>query len=404
MSAPIFKQTVVRTMIQQKIAQAVDILKEKNIDMWLTFVRESASMPDPAIDMVVGQHATWQTAWIITRDGETIAIAGSLDVAAIRESGRYATVVPYVQGIRDELLGVLRRKNPRRIAVNYSTDSVMADGLTHGMFLLLTEMLEGTKFAHRLISSQEILSALRGRKTEAEIRNIRKAIRLTLSIYDEVTGFLAPGKTEQDVANFILRRVRQHGVELAWDQEHCPAVFTGPEHAGAHFAPTKRRIERGHVLNIDFGVKVNGYCSDLQRTWYVRRKSETRAPEEVRRGFDVIRESIRLAAAAMHPGAVSWKIDAVARKYIVAHGYPEYPHALGHQVGRAAHDGGVGLLPRWERYGTLPYGRIEVGQVFTIEPRLPIEDYGVATIEEIVWVTPEGARFLSKPQRALTLI
>ena len=83
---------------------------------------------------------------------------------------------------------------------------------------------------------------------------------------------------------------------------------------------------------------------------------------------------------------------------------PEYPHALGHQVGRAAHDGGVGLLPRWERYGRLPYGKIEAGQVFTIEPRLPIEGYGVATIEEIVWVTEEGAKFLSKPQRTLTLV
>ncbi|MFA6234242.1 MAG: Xaa-Pro peptidase family protein [Bacteroidota bacterium] len=391
-------------MIEQKIAQAVGILQEKNIDMWLTFVRESATMPDPAIDMVVGQHATWQTAWIITRDGETIVIAGSLDIASIRDSGRYATVIPYVQGIRDELLAVLQRKNPRRIAINYSTDSVMADGLTHGMYLLLTEMLSGTKFAHRLISSQEILSALRGRKTEAEIRHIKKAIQITLGIYDDVTGFLAAGKTEQDVANFILRQVKQAGVELAWDREHCPAVFTGPEHAGAHYAPTKRKIEPGHVLNIDFGVKVNGYCSDLQRTWYIRRKGETRAPQEVQRGFDVIRDSIRLAAEALRPGIVSWKVDAAARKYIVANGYPEYPHALGHQVGRAAHDGGVGLLPRWERYGKLPFGKIEAGQVFTIEPRLPIEGYGVATIEEIVWVTEEGVRFLSKPQRTLTLV
>ncbi|MFZ1729212.1 MAG: Xaa-Pro peptidase family protein [Bacteroidota bacterium] len=391
-------------MIEQKIAQAVGILQEKNIDMWITFVRESGTMPDPAIDMVVGQHATWQTAWIITRDGETIAIAGSLDIASIQESGRYATVVPYVQGIRDELLVVLQRKNPRRIAINYSPDSVMADGLTHGMYLLLTEMLEGSKFAHRLISSQEILSALRGRKTEAEILNIKKAIKITLGIYDKVTGFLAAGKTEQDVANFILAQVKEAGVELAWDRDHCPAVFTGPEHAGAHFSPTKRKIAPGHVLNIDFGVKVNGYCSDLQRTWYILRKGETRAPQEVQKGFDVIRDSIKLAADIMRPGIVSWKVDAAARKYIVANGYPEYPHALGHQVGRAAHDGGVGLLPRWERYGKLPFGKIEVGQVFTIEPRLPIEGYGVATIEEIVWVTETGVRFLSKPQRTLTLV
>lgn len=391
-------------MIKEKVAQAVEILQEKKIDMWLTFVRESGTMPDPAIDMVVGQHATWQTAWIICRDGETIAIAGSLDVASIEDNPAYTTVVPYVQGIREELLAVLKRKNPRKIAVNYSTDSVMADGLTHGMYLLLTSMLEGTKFAGRLISSQDVISALRGRKTAAEIRIMKKAIKLTLDIYNEVTGFLAPGKTERDVADFILGRVRDRGVELAWDEDHCPAVFTGPEHAGAHYRPTKRRIEKGHVLNIDFGVKIDGYCSDLQRTWYIRRKGEKGAPREVQHGFRVIRDSIRLAADALKPGVVSWKIDGVARSHIVENGYPEYPHALGHQVGRAAHDGGVGLLPRWERYGRLPYGKIEEGQVFTIEPRLPIPGYGVATVEEIVWVTADGAKFLSKPQRSLYLV
>ncbi len=391
-------------MIREKIEQAIDILREENIDMWLTFVRESATMPDPAIEMIVGPHCTWQTAYIITKRGETIAIAGSLDVANIKQAGHYHTVIPYIEGIGKDLLKVIRRINPKKIAVNYSLDSVMADGLTHGMYLQLMEYLRGTPYEKRLVSSEGIYSALRGRKTPAEIKNIKKAVSLTLDIFDKVTGFLAPGKTEQDVADFILGRVKALGVGLAWDADHCPAVFTGPEHAGAHFGPTRRRIEGGHVLNIDFGVKVNGYCSDLQRTWYIRRKGETDAPVEVRRGFNVIRDSIRIAADFLKPGAVSWKVDDSARSYIVANGYPEFPHALGHQVGRAAHDGGVGLMPKWERYGELPKGKIEAGQVFTIEPRLPIEGYGIATIEEIVWVTKEGTKFLSSPQRKLYVV
>jgi len=385
-------------MIKEKIAQAVGILNEKNIDVWLTFVRESATMPDPAIDMVVGQHSTWQTAWIITRRGETIAIAGSLDIASIQDKGYYAEVVPYIHGIGPQLLRVLDHLKPRKIAVNYSPDSVVADGLTHGMYLQLMRYLEGTKHAGRVISSQEVISALRGRKTAAEIANMKKAISITLDIYDKVTGFIRIGKTERDIANFIMKQAAAHGVEPAWSPDHCPAVFTGPEHAGAHFGPTSRKVEGGHVLNIDFGVRVNGYCSDLQRTWYVRRKSESGAPAEVNRGMAVIRRSISMAAERLRPGAVSWKVDDVARSHIVENGYPQYPHALGHQVGRAAHDGGVGLLPRWERYGKLPWGRIEAGQVFTIEPRLPIAGYGVATIEEIVWVTEEKTVFLSKPQ------
>jgi len=390
-------------ILKEKIDQAIEILKEQNIDMWLTFVRESATMSDPAIEMVIGQHCTWQTAWVITRSGERIAIAGSLDTASIRDHGLYIPI-PYVQGIGADLLALFKQFNPKKIAINYSLDSVMADGLTHGMFLQLMKYLEGTPYAKRLVSSEEIMSALRGRKTPTEIKHIKKAIVWTLDIYDKVTGFLAPGKTEQDVANFILKEARALGVELAWDEDHCPAVFTGPDHAGAHYGPTKRKIERGHVLNTDFGIKVNGYCSDLQRTWYILRKAESIAPPEVVRGFNVIRDSIKLAADSIKPGVISWKADAVARNFIVKNGYLEYPHALGHQVGRAAHDGGVGLLPRWERYGKLPYGKIEAGQVFTIEPRLPIEGYGVATVEEIVWVTNAGTKFLSKPQRELWVV
>ena len=391
-------------MIKEKIAQAVEILKEKKIDVWLTFVRESATMPDPVIDVVVGQHATWQTAWIITRSGETIAIAGSLDVESIKHAGHYEEIVPYVQGIGPQLMRVLDYLKPRKIAINYSMDSVVADGLTHGMYLQLMEYLKGTKYEKRICSSQDIISALRGRKTAGEVATIKKAIALTLDIYDKVTGFLRIGKSEQDVANFILKHVKAHRVELAWSADHCPAVFTGPDHAGAHFGPTGRKIEGGHVLNIDFGVKVDGYCSDLQRTWYIRRKGETAVPTEVQRGFNVIRDSVKMAADALKPGVISWKVDEVSRKHIVKNGYPEYPHALGHQVGRVAHDGGVGLLPRWERYGALPYGTIEAGQVFTIEPRLPIPGYGVATIEEIVWVTEEKAVFLSKPQTKLWVV
>jgi len=391
-------------MIKEKIAQAIEVLNEKNIDMWLTFVRESSTMPDPAIDMVVGQHCTWQTAWIITKDGETISIAGSLDVASIEKSGFYSTVIPYVEGIGNELLQVINRVKPKKIAINYSVDSVMSDGLTHGMYLQLMNYLEGTRYADRLVSSQEVMSAIRGRKTPEEIRNIKKAIKLTLEIYDKVTGFLAIGKSEQDVANFILAQVDELGVELAWDKDHCPAVFTGPEHAGAHFGPTRRKIKGGHVLNIDFGIRIGGYCSDLQRTWYIRKKGESKAPAEVVRGFNVIRDSINKAAAFLKPGVISWKVDEVARSFITGKGYPGYPHALGHQVGRAAHDGGIGLLPKWERYGKMPYGKVEEGQVFTIEPRLPIEGYGVATVEEIVWVTSERAKFLSKPQRQLYVV
>ena len=142
----------------------------------------------------------------------------------------------------------------------------------------------------------------------------------------------------------------------------------------------------------------------MQRTWYVLRPGETSAPAAVQKGFDTILRSIRDAAAALRPGKTGAEIDDVARSVVTGAGYPEYPHGTGHQIGRVAHDGGGGLLPRWERYGNTPLLPIEVGQCYTIEPRLPVPGHGVATCEDIVAVTERGAEFLSRPQVALWLV
>ncbi len=391
-------------MINEKINQAIEILKEKNIDMWMTFVRESSTIPDPAIEVIVGTSCTWQTAYIITSKGDTIAIAGSLDVANLKSKGNYKEIIGYVQSVKEPLLEVLNRLNPKTIAINYSTNTVLADGLTHGMWLQLMSHLDGTPFKERVVSAEPIISALRGRKSSSELKLMKSAIKETLIIFDKVTKFIKPGKTEQDVANFIFKEVKKLGVEPAWDAAHCPAVFSGPESAGAHAEPTKRKIEGGHILNIDFGIKWKGYCSDLQRTWYIRRKGEKTVPKEVLRGFNTIIEAILLASKKLKPGVQGCEVDDAARNHITSNGYAEYPHGLGHQIGRVAHDGGGGLFPRWERYGTLPFKQIEEGQVYTLEPRLTVDGHGVATVEEMVVVTKDGCTFLSKPQKKIYIV
>ena len=391
-------------MVKEKVAQAIDIMKEKDIDLWITFVRESHSTPDPSLDLILGAHCTWQSAFLISKTGLTKAIVGNLDAAAIKDTGAYETVVPYKASLRDELVNSIKELNPDKIAINYSTDDIMADGLSHGMYLILTNYLKDTPYIDRLISSAEILSALRGRKSKTEINYMKQAIDLTLSIFDQVTRMVKPGMTEQDVAKFMLDRVEEVGVELSWDRSMCPSVFTGPDTAGAHYGPTTRKIERGHIMNIDFGVKINGYCSDLQRTWYFLREGETDAPAAVHKAFNTVRDSIIEASKALKPGIEGWKVDDVARQYILSQGFDEYPHALGHQVGRAAHDGAGILCPIWERYGNLPYLKVEQGQIYTLEPRVTCEGFGVATIEEEVVVTADGCTFISPPQTELYLI
>ncbi len=390
-------------LIQQKVQQAKAILKEFDTDCWITFVRESALNGDPTLPFLVNGDLTWHSAIIVTQS-HAYAIVGQYDKLGVEDLKAYDEVVGYVQGIKEHFLSRIKQINPKKIAVNYSTGSEICDGITHGMFLTLRDFLYEIDYQDRIISAEKIVSALRQRKTEGEIANIKEAIRITENIFGEVTKFIKPGKTEKEIAAFMRQKVEAAGVKYAWDPNSCPAVFTGPETAGAHYQPTDRVVERGHVLNMDFGLKCNDYCSDLQRTFYILNEGETKAPFEVQRGFDVIVDSIELSRKAMKPGVEGIVIDKVCRDYIMKSGYPEFPHALGHQVGRFAHDGTALLGPAWEKYAQKPFQKLEPGMVFTIEPRLTVEGRGIATVEEMVIVTDDGAEFLSTPQKELTLI
>jgi len=391
-------------MIREKIEQATTILDELDIDCWMTFTRESANVHDPCIDIVVGGNVTWPSAFIIGRKGERIAILGSLDQAAHEMLGHYGEIIPYVQGVSEPLLETLRRLDPAKIAINFSLDDETADGMTHGQFLLLNKILDGTPYKDRLVSSEGIVSRLRARKLEPELARITRACEETVDLFAQMDKRIKTGMTEKQIAAVMVEIMNQKGLTRAWDEDHCPAVFTGPESAGAHAGPTDRVMEPGHLMNVDFGMRYEGYCSDLQRTWYCLRPGETEPPEVVMKAFNAIRDGIRKAGEFLKPGVMGKDVDAVARGHIVAQGFDEYPHALGHQIGRQAHDGAGLLCPEWERYGQKPYALVEEGQCYTIEPRAIVPEHGVATMEEIVVVTADGVRYLSEPQTEIMLV
>jgi Xaa-Pro aminopeptidase len=391
-------------LIKEKLGQAAGLLREFGVDCWITFTRESEINGDPSLVFLAPGPVTWHSAFIAAADGRTRAIVGLYDRKAIEETGAYDKVIGYVTGIKQPLQEFLKEISPRTIAVNYSRDSEICDGLTHGMYLTLQEFLSDIGFGDRLVSAERIVSALRERKSEGELAFIKDAVLATEEIFAAVASFIAPGRTEKDIASFMLAEVARRGLELAWGRATCPAVFTGPETAAAHYAPTDRPVERGHILNMDFGVKVGGYCSDMQRTFYVLEPGEEAAPTDVRRGFETIVRAIEESRRAMKPGVEGKAIDAVARSIVVDAGYAEFPHALGHQVGRFAHDGTALLGPAWEKYARKPFQKLEEGMVFTLEPRLTVPGRGVATVEEMVVVTKDGADWLGRPQKDLILI
>src|SRR5690606_28398404 len=154
-------------LIREKLDQAAGILEEKGIDCWLTFVRETSAVFDPVLPFIYGHDVTWQSAFILTRSGRRIAILGRYDAENVRRLGAYDEDITYDAGISESLRAVLADLNPQQIALNYSTDNSHADGLTHGLFLLLHEYLRGTPYPERFVSAGPVITALRSRKTAA---------------------------------------------------------------------------------------------------------------------------------------------------------------------------------------------------------------------------------------------
>jgi Xaa-Pro aminopeptidase len=385
------------------MAQALSILKETNTDLWMTFVRETSAASDPVLPFVYGHFATWQSAFILTRDGQRIAIMGHYDAENARRLGVYDEVITYHEAFSQPLIEVLNRLNPQQIALNYSTDDPHADGLSHGMYNLLTGYLKETPFVERIVSAERIIQLLRGRKTETEIDRIETAIATTLDIYQRVIDYAQVGMSERQIGDYMLSLLDELGLETAWERSSCPAVNSGPDSPIGHSGPTDLVVEPGHLLHFDFGVRQNEYCSDIQRVLYFLRPGEMAAPPEVQHGFDTIVRAIQAAVAVMKPGMVGKEVDAVARKVVTDAGYPEFKYSTGHHLGRACHDGGGLLGPEWERYGDLPNRRLEAGHVYTVEPGLFVPGYGYVGIEEDVLVTENGAVFLGQPQTELTL-
>jgi Xaa-Pro aminopeptidase len=388
-------------LIHEKLNQAAGILQETGTDLWMTFVRETSAGSDPVLPFVYGHFATWQSAFLLTRQGQRIAILGHYDAENARRLEAYDEVIPYHEAFSQPLLEVLQRLNPGQIALNYSTDDPHADGLSHGLYRLLMGYLQGTPFADRIVSAERIIQALRGRKTETEIDRIETAIATTFDIYGRTIAYAQPGMTERQVGEFMLDQVDRLGLETAWERSSCPAVNSGPDSPIGHSGPTDLVIQPGHLLHFDFGVRQNDYCSDIQRMVYFLREGESAPPSAVQHGFDTVVRAIQATVAAMKPGMLGKEVDAVARKIVTDAGYPEFKYATGHHLGRACHDGGGVLGPEWERYGDTPNRPLEVGHVYTVEPGLFVPGYGYIGLEEDVVVTETGAVFLGQPQTEL---
>jgi Xaa-Pro aminopeptidase len=390
-------------LVPEKVEQAIGILTELDIDVWLTFAQKMGDAGgDPVYPIIFGERDLGTGLLLLTRRGERIAMVGGLDVAIPKATGVWDQVIDFKGNLGQTLLHTLTRLNPRSIAINYSRHNPKADGLSYGKYMWLQESLAGTPFLSRMISAEMLITKLRGRKSTGEIALLRTAIAHTDQIFDEVQAFLKPGRTGREVYDFIHAETRRRGLETSWSRDHCPVVTVGPVAPIGHTPPGDTVLERGWTLQIDFGVKYNGLCADFQRMWYVLNDGETGAPDDVLHLFDTIRRGVDTIIDHLRPGALNWEPAEAARRVLVEAGYPEFQFSVGHQLGRATHDGNPGLS---RRVAGTPEWEIEAGNVFTaegLETFLP--GRGWISLEDDVLVINTGSEILTTQQRDIWLI
>lgn len=384
---------------REKISQAKKILEEEKCDLWLTIGRETSMNSDPIIPLVSGNEFGGMSALLITKE-EAVILASTLDALGFKQKECFDKVIDYQNDFETAFLENLKKINPKSIAINYSTSNVAADGLSHGMYLYLVDFLNKNNLNYNLISSEKIIAKLRGRKSPGEIGLLEEASRKTMIILREVKDFIKEGVSQKDIWKFCQDRIEFYNVGQGWEKSQNPGVFIGPNPVIGHAGPGDRKVKKGELINLDFGIRVNGYCSDIQRTYYLLEDGETDIPEIYKKHFKNLQNAIDEAMKLMKPGVCGRIPHEKVYNGLLEMGYKKEEimrFGFGHQIGQYAHDGGVSMGRR-----TKDNELLDDNMTITVDSNLWL-DRGRIGQEDVAIVTPNGAKFLSERQTEIWL-
>jgi Xaa-Pro dipeptidase len=239
-----------------------------------------------------------------------------------------------------------------------------------------------------LVDGAPVVDGCRMIKSPAELALMAQAKAMTLEVHRRAARILGEGITTTAVRRFIDQAHRALGAD---DGSSFCAVQFGQASAYPHGLPGEQRLNAGDVVLIDTGCRVQGYNSDITRTYAFGEPSA-----ELRRVWDVEKRAQAAAFAAVKPGVPCEEIDAVARRVLEAAGFgPDYalpglPHRTGHGIGLSIHE--APYLVRGDRTPLAP------GMCFSNEPMIVVPDAFGVRLEDHFHVTQDGAAWFTEPQ------
>jgi len=260
-----------------------------------------------------------------------------------------------------------------------------ADDVTVAQFQRMQKALDGVT----LVETSGMVAELRAVKSADELAAIRRAVALADETMAHLYEWIQPGMTEKEVAWELEVYMRTHGASaLSFEA----IVAAGPNSALPHATPSDAVIRAGDVVLVDMGCVVDGYCSDLTRTFSL---GQPRAPQ-FESVWELVEQARAAAAKGIQAGISSKAADALARDVIAAAGHGDhFGHSLGHGVGLAIHE-----APRVSYAAEDP---LPEGAVITIEPGVYLPGQFGVRLEDMAVVTPNGAEILTRVPKVKTV-
>jgi Xaa-Pro dipeptidase len=261
----------------------------------------------------------------------------------------------------------------RRVAVEFTHMRVME-------FRRLEQAAPGV----RILATEPWLGTLRTCKDEDELSAMRRAVQIAEEALQDILPEIRPGRTElQIAADLQIALLRRGGVELPF----APIVVGGPNSALPHAHAGSRPLQQGDLLTIDWGTSIDGYASDITRTFSIGPITS-----EFARIHEVVLAANQAGRLAAAPGTTAQAVDRAARQVIAKAGYGQYfVHRTGHGLGLEGHE------PPYIVEGNLE--QLQVGMTFTIEPGIYLPGMGGVRIEDDVVITEGGSETLTSLPR-----
>ncbi len=240
-----------------------------------------------------------------------------------------------------------------------------------------------------LMSADDPISAIRLHKGADELAAMRQAIAISQAALAATLPQVKVGMTEQQVRDTLLREMAAGG---GGGDAFQPIVLTGAKSAMPHGEPDDTPIHDGELLLFDFGTKINGYPSDITRTFAVGE-----IDPELKKIYGIVLAANEAGIRAVRPGVTAQEVDRAARGVIREAGYGEYfIHRTGHGLGLDIHEAPFILEGNTQV--------LEPGMVFTIEPGIYLPGKGGVRIEDNIVITETGAEVLTSYPKTLRVI